>query len=98
MNFINVLTNIIPILASLLSVVASVAAAIIMKKTTLKDKKISKMSIKWEDREIEIGDYSDKEIKEILEFITKFKDEEERQKDFACKKECCNCSEPPMQR
>ncbi len=82
MNFMDLLTGIIPISASLLSVVASVAATIVTKKITSKDKKNSKMSIKWKDKEIEIDDCSEKEI---IELITKLKDEEELQKDSACK-------------
>ncbi len=77
-------SGIVPISASLLSVVASIAATIITKKKTSNDKKSSKMSIKWKDKEIEIDNCSENEI---IELITKLKDEEKLQENSACKKE-----------
>lgn len=82
MNIIQFLIDTIPISASLLSVVTSIAATVITKRITKKidsiDKCNSKMSIKWHDKEIEIDNCSEKEI---LELITKLKDEDKLKKD-----------------
>lgn len=88
MNIIEFLIDMLPISSALLSVVASIAAAAVTKRMTKSresiDNQISKISIKWKDKEIDINDCSEKEI---MELITKLKDEEALQKDSACKKE-----------
>lgn len=88
MNIIEFLIDMLPISSALLSVVASIAAAALTKRITKSresiDNQISKISIKWKDKEIDINDCSEKEI---MELITKLKDEEALQKDSACKKE-----------
>lgn len=88
MNIIEFLIDMLPISSALLSVAASIAATVMTKRITKSkesiDDQISKLSIKWKDKEIEINDCSEKEIMEI---ITKLKDEKALQKDSACKKE-----------
>lgn len=87
MNIIEFLIDTLPISSALLSVVASIAATVMTKRITKSkesiDDEISKISIKWKDKEIEINDCSEKEI---MELITKLKDEEALQKNSACKK------------
>lgn len=88
MNIIEFLIDTIPISASLLSVVASIVMSVLTKRITNKLESIeednSKMSIKWNDKEIEINNCSEKEI---LELITKLKSEDTLKKDSVHKQE-----------
>lgn len=88
MNIIEFLIDTIPISASLLSVVASIVMSVLTKRITNKLESIeednSKMSIKWNDKEIEINNCSEKEI---LELITKLKNEDTLKKDSVHKQE-----------
>lgn len=84
MNTIDFLTDIIPISSALLSLIASIAMSYITKKITSNEKKDSIMTIKLNDKKIEINGYSEKEL---IEIITKLKDEDKPQKDSVCKKE-----------
>lgn len=83
MNLFELFMGILPVSSAVLSVIASIATAILTKKLSSNDKKAEKLEIQINGKKINIENFDEKEVLELLEKLGAEKKREE-------KKEECN--------
>ena len=89
MNLIDLFTDVLPIFSALLSLIASIITLVFTKRINKKKDDVNKVTLKLNNKKINVDGYSEEELMKILSNVMK---EEKLQKEQFCKTETENTS------
>ena len=89
MNLIDLFTDVLPIFSALLSLIASIITSVFTKRINKKKDDVNKVTLKLNNKKINVDGYSEEELMKILSNVMK---EEKLQKEQFGKTETENSS------